>query len=547
MPTAVSGLTAAAPAARPAAPRSAEVASAGGSDAARSVPAGQVVACTQTLAVTLALDPSSDPDGNGVVTGTDFAVVGQTSPGARVRLTATDGSLPAQRAVADAQGNFRFQLSAGVGIYPLRVVAVDSAGDRATARLAVTRGDVVVDWDQTAMNAIRAEKNNVGLASRTLAMVSTAMCDAINDITGQCTVYKAAVAAPPGASPEAAAAAAAYTVLVGEYPGLKGLFDATLAESLATVGDPSARDAGVAVGQEVGQMCLNWRAGDGSDVQVPYVPGTQPGDWQPTPPGYTTAWGPEWGQVAMFALPSAGPFLPPPPPPMTSAEYAAAFNEVAKIGAKDSPTRTATQTLIGAFWAYDSAAVGPPIIRFQQVAQAVALEQHNTLAQNARMFALADLAMADAAVVAWDTKYTYNRWRPITAIQLADTVGNPNTPADPYWQPLGAPGDGGPNFTPPFPSYVSGHATLGGALFTTLADFYGTDAVTFTIGSDEVPGVTRTYTSFSRAAAENAASRIYLGIHFRFDETNGQASGTAIANYVFQHLMTPVSPGGTAP
>src|SRR5262249_32971047 len=157
-------------------------------------------------------------------------------------------------------------------------------------------------------------------------------------------------------------------------------------------------------------------------------------------------------------------------------------------GALDSTVRTPEQTQIGAFWAYDSSAIGPPVVRFQQVAMAVALQQHNTLEQNARMFTLADLAMADAGIVAWQAKYTYNRWRPITAIQLADTDGNPATIADPNWQPLGAPGDGGPDFTPPFPSYVSGHATFGGALFTTLADFYGTDNVRFTLGSDELPG-----------------------------------------------------------
>jgi membrane-associated phospholipid phosphatase len=167
---------------------------------------------------------------------------------------------------------------------------------------------------------------------------------------------------------------------------------------------------------------------------------------------------------------------------------------------------------------------------------------HNSLTQNARMFGLVNLAMGDAGIAAWDTKYTYNRWRPITAIQLANTDGNPATVADPTWTPLGSPGDPGqPSFTPPFPSYVSGHATFGSALFTTLADFYGTNKVKFTLTSDLLPGVTRSYTSFSQASYENAMSRIYLGIHFWFDETAGMKMGREIANNVFANVLTPSS------
>ena len=134
---------------------------------------------------------------------------------------------------------------------------------------------------------------------------------------------------------------------------------------------------------------------------------------------------------------------------------------------------------------------------------------------------------------------TYNRWRPITAIQDANQDGNPATVADPKWTPLGSPGDGvRANFTPSFPSYVSGHAAFGGALFTTLADFYGTDNMTFTIGSDEEPGVYYTFNSFSAASDQNGMSRIYLGIHFIFDETAGITEGDAIGNYDYQHVMT---------
>ena len=159
--------------------------------------------------------------------------------------------------------------------------------------------------------------------------------------------------------------------------------------------------------------------------------------------------------------------------------------------------------------------------------------------QNARMFGLVNVAMGDAGIAAWTAKYTYNLWRPITAIRLADTDGNPATVADPTWTPLGAPGaPGTPSFTPPFPAYVSGHATFGSALFTVLAEFYGTDNVHFTIGSDELPGVTRSYSSFSQASMENGWSRIYLGLHYWFDETNGFALGASIAKDVVANVMT---------
>ena len=183
-------------------------------------------------------------------------------------------------------------------------------------------------------------------------------------------------------------------------------------------------------------------------------------------------------------------------------------------------------------------------MRFEQIVEDIALQQHNTLAQDARLFGLVNVAMGDAAIVAWNAKYTYNFWRPITAIQLAGTDGNPATIADPTWTPLGSPGGPGqPSFTPPFPGYVSGHATFGGTVFTILADFYGTDNVHFTIGSDMLPGVTRSFDSFSAAALENAWSRVWMGVHFSFDATAGLALGDSLGNAVVGQIMGPAAPG----
>jgi hypothetical protein len=172
------------------------------------------------------------------------------------------------------------------------------------------------------------------------------------------------------------------------------------------------------------------------------------------------------------------------------------------------------------------------VVHYNQIAETIALQQGNSLDQDARLFALTDIAMADAGIAAWDSKYTYDFWRPVTGIQDGNNDGNPNTVGDPTWMPLGSPGDGiRANYTPAFPSYISGHATFGAALFQTLTNFYGTNDISFTLTSDELPGVTRSYSSFSQASLENADSRIYLGVHWSFDATAGMAVGTAIGNY----------------
>ncbi len=404
--------------------------------------------------------------------------------------------------------------------------------------MTMTRGDAILAWINTTIDVIRADVGNVGLASRTLAMESAAAYDAVNDIEHTHAVYKVDAPAPRWASPEAAASEAAYTVLSSLDPNSAPLLVATMAQSLAAVPAGPSRDAGVAVGRKVAEGILNWRADDGSAASVPYLPGTAPGQWRPTPPDDTIAWGPEWGQVTPFVFASPMAYLPPPPPAVSSSAYAAAVNQVESLGAADSTIRTPDETQAALFWSYDWPTTGTPPVHYDQIVEDIALQEHNTLAQNARLFGLVNLAMGDAGIVAWDSKYTYNFWRPITAIRLANTDGNPATTADPTWTPLGSPGaTGQPSYTPPFPGYVSGHATFGGAVFTVLADFYGTDHIHFTIGSDMLPGVTRSFDSFSAAALENAWSRVYLGVHFAFDSTEGLATGDAVGQAVFDQVM----------
>jgi hypothetical protein len=428
-------------------------------------------------------------------------------------------------------------------------------------------GDVVLEWNAIALDALKndsylganARQAGPDRASRALAIVSAAVFDAVNSIDRSYTPYLIQVSAPPGASVTAAAATAAHDTLAALFPDYQPVLDARLAADLK--GAPHGRPwvDGAAVGHAVAQFILDARSHDGSDAPMSYTPGDQPGQWQPDPlhPDQT-AHGPLWGDVTPFAIPSAQQFEVPPPPALTSQEYTDAFNEVKELGSATSTVRTAEQTQIGIFWGYDgSPGLSTPPRLYDQIAEVIAAQQHNTLAENARFFALINLAMADAGISCWDGKYDYNFWRPDTANRAADTDGNPDTAADPGWVPLGSPADNGSgtNFTPPFPAYASGHATFGGALFRMMADFYGTDDISFTIGSDEFNGitrdqdgvvrpvVTRSFSSFSQAAEENGQSRIYLGIHWSFDKVQGITCGDHIADYVFANLLKPVSHG----
>jgi len=217
---------------------------------------------------------------------------------------------------------------------------------------------------------------------------------------------------------------------------------------------------------------------------------------------------------------------------LTSADYTAAFNEVKSIGDINSTTRTADQSQIAQFW-YGQAGTYTASGYWNQIAEEVAMQQGNSLVQNARLFALLNLTEADAAIAVWDTKYTDNFWRPITAIRAADTDGNPDTTADPNWTPF--------LVTPNHPSYCSGHSGVSSGAATVLAAFFGTDAISFSLSSDSLPGATRSYTSFSAAAQEASDSRVYAGIHWRFDVVAGALMGNQVGTYITTHFLLPVS------
>jgi hypothetical protein len=337
----------------------------------------------------------------------------------------------------------------------------------------------------------------------------------------------------PGGDREAAAAQAAHDVLVNLFPAQQATFDTALTSSLSSIPTGTAKVGGQAIGQQVAAQYITLRANDHSTDITPYTPGTQPGQWRPTPAAFAPALLPNWPTVTPWCMTDGAQFRHAGGPPLlTSSEYAAALNEVTALGAANSTARTQEQTDIARFWA-DGANTSTPPGHWNRIAQSVATAQDNTLSENARLFALLNLAEADAAIVSWDNKYATNFWRPVTAIQLADQDGNAATEADPHWTPLIA--------TPPFPTYTSGHSTFSGAAAEILELFYGTDNISFTTSAEGTAGIAdRSFTSFSQAALEAADSRLYGGIHFRFDNEHGMQNGIALGQFVFANELQPV-------
>lgn len=405
-------------------------------------------------------------------------------------------------------------------------------------------------------------------ASRAMAIVHIAMFDALNAVAGGYQSYTGIPPAPPNTSMKAAVAQAARDTLVALFPSHAATFDAALAEDLAAISNTAARNRGVQVGQAAAMAILAMRIGDGSDDNTPWVFNNAAGHWRVDPINPTQEpIGPNWGKVRPFVMNRANQFRPPPPAPIDSVEYAAAYNEVKQLGGDGvaTPTiRSEDQTFAGIYWAYDGtpSLCAPPRL-YNQVAVTIGRRRGLGVVAMGRLLALVNVAMADAGIGIWEAKYHYDYWRPVTGIREADPGtgpsgtgdDNPLTVGDVNWTPLGAPASNlvGPNFTPPFPAYPSGHAGFGGALFQVLREFFGTDNVPFTFVSDEYNGMTRdnagnirpfrprSYATLSQAEEENGQSRIYLGIHWSFDKSEGIAQGRRIGSYVFANAFRPTN------
>jgi membrane-associated phospholipid phosphatase len=384
--------------------------------------------------------------------------------------------------------------------------------------------DMVLRWNDAMIAAVRTAGQVPPVAARSAAIVQAAVYEAVNSIDGSYNHYLVDIPAPPWASKEAAAAEAAHDALVGLFPSQAPVLDLELLASLQGIEAGDAKNWGISVGHAAAQILLAVRAHDGSDLVVPYTPGTDPGDWQPTPPAYGPPLVPQWPGVTPFALQSGSQFRPPPPPALGTPEYLAARDQVMALGAIDSTTRTADQTEAALFW---QGVVTPNSTPFwwNEITQHLAVAQGNTLVDNARLFALLNLASADSLIACFDGKYAYNFWRPVTSIRYE---------VDPNWTPLLA--------TPSHPSYPSAHSTISTASAVVLASVFGTDNIPFRFSWDGLPGVTRSFDSFSAAAHEAGLARIWAGFHYSFDISAGETLGQSVGDYVVEHFLLPRTP-----
>ena len=374
----------------------------------------------------------------------------------------------------------------------------------------LARADVIMDWNAKA-DAIAAEKQVLPAPhSRVISMMHVAMFEAVNAIDRRYTPYKLDLVADRSTSRDAAAATAAHDVLLSIYPDLKPDLDAALATSLAAVADAESKSAGVELGRQAAQGIIALRANDGSAAPESYRPHTRPGVYVPTTvPQFSTV-----GATTPWILESGSQFRPGPPPALDSETWTRDVNEIRELGARNSAIRTPEQTTIGRFWFFVGARTYNPIVR--QAAMAKGMD----LVDCARLFALTSMAGNDALVAVFDAKYTYNLWRPITAIRNADITQNPATPRDASWLPLGE--------TPMHPEYPCAHCITSAAIASVLQAVVGDEFGEFSLTSPTAPGVTRKWSQLQDYSTEVSNARIYAGFHYRFSTEVGSAMGKKI-------------------
>jgi hypothetical protein len=405
------------------------------------------------------------------------------------------------------------------------VVVLSSMAVPASLSAAGESSAAVLDWNVNATTAIvTVAKQPPAAAILSYAMVEGAVYDAVNAIAGGYQPYLAAPAADGSESKSAAAAAAAHDVLVGLFPGQAATLDALLATSLAAIPDGAPKTAGASIGRSAAATMLAARANDGRFGPSIAVPGSAPGQWRPAPPAFAVdpvSW---VANVRPFLIPRGDLFRSDGPNALTSAAYAADYNEIKSVGSLTSTTRTADETDAAIWWQDHGAAL------YNRILRNIASGQGLDISGAARMLAMTDLAGADAMINCWNDKYHYSFWRPITAIRLGDTDGNPATVADPSWTPLLA--------TPAFPDHPSGHSCEAGAIFNTLQAFFGTDKIAFSAFSNN-SGTTRSFARFSNALKEVLDARVWGGIHFRTADMQGSVIGLKVSHYLVKHFFAP--------
>jgi hypothetical protein len=388
--------------------------------------------------------------------------------------------------------------------------------------------DVILKWNEVAYEAFGGSSYQHSLmAARINAMMHLAVHDAVNGVEERYSRY-AFYGKDVKANVIASAASAAHAILLNEMPERKGFIDSALVQSLSAIEEGDEKNRGIVLGKAAAQALLDKRANDGSAGelfrQIP--PSDQPGVYQPVPP-FNILFAPYWENVKLFSLNTKDQFRSAPHPATNSVAYAKDFNEVKEIGKINSTTRTQEQTAYAKFW-YEFSEAG-----WNRAARIVALSKKLNLVETARLIALVDMAIADAYIAGWDAKIHYNFWRPYTAVRKAAIDNNNATTGDAQWEPSEP--------TPPVQDYPSTHSALGNAAATVLASLLG-DNTTFTMTSPTAfpAGTSRSFTSFSQAANENAESRVMAGIHFRFSCVAGQELGNKIGRWTVENHLKPL-------
>jgi hypothetical protein len=385
--------------------------------------------------------------------------------------------------------------------------------------------DVVTDWNRTALAVMKAANTGGNPWTRNLAMMHVAMSDAVNAVENKYAIYVPAGPTAKGASAEAAAAAAAKIVLLHQLPGQKAAIEQAFKASLAAIPDGDARKEGIAVGEACAAAVLAERASDGTNVPDTYRPVTTPGVWIPTVPPLFA----EYARAEPWVMKSADEIRPPPPPDLKSARWARDYNETREMGAARSIRRTAEQTAAVKFWT--QANLGPI---WQDAALTLSQDRKLSLAENARLFALLNMGIANTFITDWDAKFHYNFWRPITAIRNGDQDGNDATERDAGWTPL--------NANPMHPEYPSQAAIIAGLATGVLEAVFGPNPATPVVATDvNDPRIQRRYANIREVADEIQNVRVWGGIHFRTSLEVGYDMGRRIAVYLVENSLRPMN------
>jgi hypothetical protein len=414
----------------------------------------------------------------------------------------------------------------------LAALATGTAGAATEAAGGTDDPTVISDWNQIAVTTLAGDTTRQPIeAFLYTAFVQAAVYNAVVGIEGRYEPYRFHAHAPRGASAQAAAVAAAHKVLVTYVPSAQASLDAAYAASLAQIPDGKGKTRGIAFGIRAAEHLIRQRADDGRNAAIEFTRPPAPGVWRPTPPAFAPFSAPWLGFVTPLLVRSPTQFAPRPRPTLTSARYTRDFNEVKAFGSLTSTARTAAQTSTAVFFS------GSALVQFNAAMRDQVKVRHLDIVDAARMFAAIDMSVADVLISAWHTKYVDGFWRPITAIQMADTDGNPATTADPSWTPLLA--------NPPYPEYPSGYNVVSSTTTHGLENLFRTRHLRLTLISTAAPGVERHYDSTRVLRRDVVDARVWLGIHFRFADTAARDMGRRLAAWTLDHYFQPLHKKGT--